>query len=587
MFMALLDIQIVASSLQNIGGGLSAAQDEISWVQTAYLIAEIIMIPLSGWLSRVFSTRWLFTVSAAGFTATSMLCGLAWNIESMIVFRALQGLLGASMIPTVFTSSFYYFQGTRRVYSAAVVGTIASIAPTLGPVIGGWITDTLDWHWLFYINLLPGLAITMLVPLLVKIDEPDLSLLRGADYPGIVLMAIGLGTLEYTLEEGTRWNWFSDATITATAWIAGIALVLFVIRSLNYRNPVVDLRALGNRNFALGCLLSFVTGVGIFTTIYLTPLFLGYVRGYSAWQTGTAVFSTGVASLIGTPVYILLARKFDTRWLMMFGLACFGLAMWSFSFITHDWSAAELLVPQILRGFPQVFAVAPSVNLGLGSLPPERLKYASGLFNMMRNLGGAVGIAVSAAIINDQTNLHFQHIASHLTPANLPMQQLVQGLTATLRRAAGRTGARTSGCPRTTMASRLSRGVDIGVRRCVPRYHAGLYRGDAAGSVPAQSGGAEGRDGQRTLRRHPGRRYRQLPGQGGCAGLPSGQHASNIGEPVGGDHDYGGHRHQHQAQAPRCRQVARPRSDRRSAPTPAWCPMSSARSSPTTPGSRR
>jgi MFS transporter, DHA2 family, multidrug resistance protein len=429
MFMALLDIQIVASSLQNIGGGLSAAQDEISWVQTSYLIAEIIMIPLSGWLSRVFSTRWLFTFSAAGFTATSMLCGLAWNIESMIVFRALQGLLGASMIPTVFTSSFYYFQGNRRVYSAAVVGTIASIAPTLGPVIGGWITDTLDWHWLFYINLLPGIAITLLVPAMVKIDEPDLSLLREADYPGIVLMAIGLGTLEYTLEEGTRWNWFSDSTITATAWIAGIALTLFVIRSLNYRNPVVDLRALGNRNFALGCLLSFVTGVGIFTTIYLTPLFLGYVRGFSAWQTGTAIFSTGVASLIGTPVYIVLARKFDTRWLMMFGMACFALAMWSFSFITHDWSAAELLVPQILRGFPQVFAVAPSVNLGLGSLPPERLKYASGLFNMMRNLGGAVGIAVSAAIINDQTNLHFQHIAGHLTPANLPMERLVQGLS--------------------------------------------------------------------------------------------------------------------------------------------------------------
>jgi DHA2 family multidrug resistance protein len=242
-------------------------------------------------------------------------------------------------------------------------------------------------------------------------------------------MAIGLGTLEYTLEEGTRWNWFSDSTITATAWIAGIALTLFVVRSLTYRHPVVDLRALGNRNFALGCLLSFVTGVGIFTTIYLTPLFLGYVRGFSAWQTGTAIFSTGVASLIGTPIYIVLARKFDTRWLMMFGMACFGFAMWTFSFITHEWSAAELLVPQLLRGFPQVFAVAPSVNLGLGSLPPERLKYASGLFNMMRNLGGAVGIAVSAAIINDQTNLHFQHIASHLNPANLPMARLVLGLT--------------------------------------------------------------------------------------------------------------------------------------------------------------
>jgi MFS transporter, DHA2 family, multidrug resistance protein len=220
MFIALLDIQIVASSLQDIGGGLSAAQDQISWVQTAYLIAEIIMIPLSGWLTRVFSTRWLFAASAAGFTASSMLCGLAWNIESMILFRALQGLLGASMIPTVFTSSFYFFQGNRRVYSAAVIGSIAAIAPTLGPVIGGWITDTLNWHWLFYINLIPGIAITVLVPMLVRIDKPDLSLLRGADYPGIALMAVGLGTLEYVLEEGTRWNWFSDSTIRDCAWIS-------------------------------------------------------------------------------------------------------------------------------------------------------------------------------------------------------------------------------------------------------------------------------------------------------------------------------------------------------------------------------
>jgi len=157
-FMALLDIQIVASSLQDIGGGLLAAQDEISWVQTAYLIAEIIVIPLSGWLTPVFSTRWLFVASAAGFTATSLLCGLVWNIQSMIVFRALQGLLGASMVPTMFTSSFYFFQGPRRVYSAAVVGTIASIAPTLGPVIGGSITDTWNWHWLFYVNLAPGIS---------------------------------------------------------------------------------------------------------------------------------------------------------------------------------------------------------------------------------------------------------------------------------------------------------------------------------------------------------------------------------------------------------------------------------------------
>jgi MFS transporter, DHA2 family, multidrug resistance protein len=172
-----------------------------------------------------------------------------------------------------------------------------------------------------------------------------------------------------------------------------------------------------------------VTGIGIFSTIYLTPLFLEYVRGYSAWQIGLAIVSTGAASLVGIPVYVLLARKFDTRWRMMFGLALFGVSMWAYSYITSDWSGGELLIPQILRGFPQVFAVAPAVNLGLGSLPPERLKYASGLFNMMRNLGGAVGIAVCGAILNDRTNFHFNMIASHLTPANGPMDRLIAVLT--------------------------------------------------------------------------------------------------------------------------------------------------------------
>ena len=486
MFMALLDIQIVASSLQNIGGGLSAAQDEISWVQTAYLIAEIIVIPLSGWLTRVFSTRWLFAASAAGFTLASLLCGLAWNIESMIVFRALQGMLGASMIPTVFTSSFHYFAGARRVYAAAVIGSIASIAPTLGPVIGGWITDTLDWHWLFYINLIPGLAITAAIPFLVRIDAPDLALLRGADYLGMALMAVGLGTLEYVLEEGTRWNWFSDPGIRLGAWVAGLSLLAFVWRSLRFANPVVDLRAFGNRNFALGCLLSFVTGIGIFTTIYLTPLFLGYVRGYSAWQTGIAVFSTGVASLVGTPVFILLSRRFDARWLMMAGLGCFSLAMWRYSFITSQWSGAEFLVPQVLRGFPQVFAVAPSVNLGLGSLPPERLKYASGLFNMMRNLGGAVGIAASAAIINTATNTHFSgdRVQPYAGQRGDGAVRVFRCAAAGRLRRGGRAGY-ACGDAEAALVDGVSRGGDPGLRGCFPGDHGGVCAGGFACAVYA------------------------------------------------------------------------------------------------------
>ncbi len=431
-FLALLDIQIVASSLAAIGGGLSAGRDQISWVQTAYLIAEIIVVPMSGWLTRLCSTRWLFAGSALGFTAASLLCGIAWNIQSMIVFRAMQGLLGAAMIPTVYTTAFQYFEGHKRLIASAVIGVLGSLAPALGPVVGGYITDALGWRWLFMINLIPGLCVAVGVAMLVEVDRPDASEIRNADYLGIGLMALGLGTLEYVLEDGARWNWFSDATIRTCAVISAVSAVLFVIRSLTFATPVVDLRALQNRNFLIACILSLVTGVGVFSTIYLTPLFLGYVRDFSAWQTGIAVAATGIASLLGVPLYVVLGRRIDLRWLMMGGLVSFGLATWQFSFITHDWGTSQLMVPQILRGLPQIFVVAPAITLGLGALAPERLKYASGLFNMMRNLGGAIGIAVSGAILNDQTNRHLLNIAATLTPANNAMDQALHGISTRL-----------------------------------------------------------------------------------------------------------------------------------------------------------
>jgi DHA2 family multidrug resistance protein len=423
-FIALLDIQIVSASLADIGGGLSASPDEVAWVQTSYLIAEIIVIPLSGFLSRVMSTHWLFCVSAIGFTATSLLCGWAWDIRSMIVFRALQGFLGGSMIPTVFTTAFAFFPGKKVVAAAATLGALASLAPTLGPTVGGWITDNYSWHWLFFVNLVPGVFVAVVVPMMVRIDAPDLSLLKGADYLGIALMAIFLGCLEYTLEEGPRWNWMEDETIRATAWITAISGVSFVWRSLTYAQPVVDLTAFVSRNFALGCFFSFVTGMGMFATIYLTPLFLGRVRGYSALEIGEAIFSTGIFQIMAIPVYAVMARKFDLRWIMMFGLGLFGASMLAFTPITHEWGAGELLLPQAMRGFAQQFCVAPTVTLTLGGLRPEKLKLASGLFNLMRNLGGAIGIAGCGTVLNDRANLHFLRLAEHLTPANAAMGEL-------------------------------------------------------------------------------------------------------------------------------------------------------------------
>ena len=444
-FIALLDIQIVSASLQDIGGGLSAGRDEVVWVQTAYLIAEIIVIPLSGFLSRVLSTRWLFSFSAAGFTLASMLCGCAWNIESMIFFRALQGLLGASMIPTVFTTAFAFFQGRRVAIAAAAIGTLASLAPTLGPVVGGWITETWSWRWLFFINLVPGAAIAAIVPMLVNIDKPDFSLLKKVDYAGILFMALFLGCLQYVLEEGPRYEWQEDSTIRACAWISSLSAIAFIWRGLTAASPVVDLRALKDPNFALGCFFSFVTGVGIFGTTYLTPTFLASVEGYSALQIGQAVFSIGVFQILSVPIYNVLSRYIDLRWLMMFGLGLFGASMWFYTPLTHDWSWRELLLPQALRGFAQSFAVAPAVTLTLGSLSPDRLKFASGLFNLMRNLGGAMGIAACATILIDRTNMHFAHLAEHLTAANsaltaaLPQAVSAHGEPAALKPLFGRT----------------------------------------------------------------------------------------------------------------------------------------------------
>ncbi|PMS14355.1 EmrB/QacA family drug resistance transporter [Trinickia dabaoshanensis] len=413
-FMATLDIQIVASSLRDIGGGLSASQDELSWVQTAYLIAEIIVIPMSGWLSKVLSTRWLFVASAVGFTVTSMLCGLAWDINSMILFRGMQGALGAAMIPTVFTTAFVLFPGKQRLVASTTIGALASLAPAVGPVIGGWITAQWSWHWLFYLNVIPGVIVAALVPRFVHVDTPDLKLVKRGDYLGIALMSGFLGCLEYVLEEGPRKNWFGDHVIVACAWISAVCGFLFIVHALTAEDAIVDLRALAVRNFGIGSLLSFVTGIGIFVTVFLTPLFLAQVRGLSSLQIGIALLSVGVFQMLALGAYAIASRFVSMRVLLVFGLICFGLGCYLYTPITHEWGWQQLLLPQALRGIGQQFSIPPIVTMSLGALPQSRLKSASGLFNLMRNLGGAIGIAVSATMLNDRLNFHYLRLNEHV-----------------------------------------------------------------------------------------------------------------------------------------------------------------------------
>lgn len=414
MFMAILDIQIVSASLAEIQAGLSASADEISWVQTSYLIAEVIMIPLSGMLSRVLSTRWMFTISAGGFTVMSLLCATATSIEQMIVYRALQGFIGGGMIPTVFASAYSIFRG-RQALISPVIGLVATLAPTIGPTIGGYLTDLFSWHWLFLVNVVPGIAVTLAAWLMIDFDEPDFALFRHFDWPGLAFMALMLGSLQYMLEEGPGDDWFQDDLVLALALVCGAAAIAFFWRVLNAREPIVDLRAFSDRNFAVGCAFSLVMGVGLYGLTYLYPVYLARVRGYSALMIGETMFVTGLCMFVMAPVAGRLVRVLDPRVMLGLGFVGFAAGTWIVTGLTKDWDFGELLWPQVLRGVSLMLCMVTINNIALGTLAPDRLKNASGLFNLTRNLGGAIGLAMINTVLNDRMDLHLQRLHEQVT----------------------------------------------------------------------------------------------------------------------------------------------------------------------------
>ena len=434
MFMAILDIQIVSSSLSEIQAGLSASSSEVSWVQTAYLIAEIVMIPLSGFLGRALSTRYLFAIAAGGFAITSIGCSTAGTITEMIIWRGLQGFIGGGMIPSVFAAAFTIFPRNRQAMVSAIIGLIATLAPTIGPTIGGYLTSLFSWHWLFLVNVLPGIAVTLGTYFLVDWDKPHFALLDHFDYFGLATLALFLGSLEYVLEEGSANDWFQDETILIFAVLSVIAGVAFFWRVLNAKEPIVDIRAFNNRNFATGSLFSFMLGVGLYGLVYLYPVFLARVRGYDSLQIGETMFVTGIFMMITAPIAGQLAQRIDPRWMMAFGLSLFAVSCLELVPITKDWSFNELFIPQALRGVALMTSMIPVSMLALGTLPPERIKNASGLFNLTRNLGGAVGLAVITTVLNNRWDLHISRLHESVNwgrdVANERIAALSRGLTA-------------------------------------------------------------------------------------------------------------------------------------------------------------
>lgn len=431
MFMAILDIQIVSSSLSDIQAGISASADEVSWVQTSYLIAEVIMIPLSGYLSRIFSTRLIFCLSCTGFTLMSLFCSFAWNIESMIFFRTLQGFVGGAMIPTVFSASFTMFPARLRPTVGVIVGLVATLAPTLGPTLGGYLTQIFSWQWLFLINIVPGILVTILVWFLVNIDTPNFSLLKKFDVLGALLMALFLGSLEYILEEGPREGWFEDMTILSFTCIMVLAGLSFFWRVLTYQEPIVDLKAFIDRNFSIGCFYSFTIGIGLYGTVYLIPLFLARIRGYNSLQIGELMMVAGLFQFAAAPLGGQLLKRIDMRYMLALGIMLFFWSIHLSSTLTNQASFDEYFWPQALRGMAIIFCFLPINNLALGTLPPERLKNASGLYNLMRNLGGAIGLALINTILIKRLDLHKARISDNLKTGKLQLENFLYGLETT------------------------------------------------------------------------------------------------------------------------------------------------------------
>ena len=435
VFMAVLDIQVVASSLQEIQAGLSATRDEIAWVQTSYLIAEVIIIPLSGWLARVMSTRYLYVFSCAGFTLASLACAFAWNLPSMIVFRALQGFLGGAMIPITFTVIYLIFPARLQPAMTIVLGLIVTIAPTVGPVFGGYLTEIYSWEVLFLINILPGMLVTYLVWRFADIDQPERGLLQKIDFLGIALIAVCLGCMQFVLEEGVRKQWFEDHLIVTLTIIAIVSGLTMFIWELKNPHPIIDLHAFRDVNFAVGCWYSFVLGVGLYTIVYLTPIYLASVKGLNSLQIGYYLMVVGLFQLLSAFIAGPLEKKMDLRWMLCLGFGLFALGSWMNARLTAESGYWEFFWPQAVRGTALMLCFVPINTLSLGLLPVAEIKNASGLYNLMRNLGGAIGLAVANTLIINLSKSHYAALRESVTATNYQAQELLQGFSNRLQQA--------------------------------------------------------------------------------------------------------------------------------------------------------
>ncbi len=424
MFMAILDIQIVASSLPEIQAGLGLPLDQLSWVQTAYLMAEIVAIPLTGWLTRMLSTRGAFVACICGFTAASLACAAATGFWTLIPARVVQGFCGGALIPLVFSAIFLMFDWPARSRATLVGGLLAMLAPTLGPVIGGFVTDRWSWHWLFLINVPTGVVVALLVAWAVDVDRVGRGRFGSVDLWALPLLAVFLGGLELLLKEAPKRGWVSPPMLLLAALCLACGWGL-LRRSLRHPTPLIDLAAFRNRDFAIGCWFSFVLGVGLYGATYLLPVFLGVVRNYDALPIGEIMMVTGGAQLVMAPIANILERRTDARLLIAAGYALLALGWLGNGSMTFETDFWGLYWQQVARGAAVMLCLLPTTALALGGFDPARVANASGLFNLMRNLGGAIGLAIIDTILEQRTPTHVVSLIARLQAGDAAAARLV------------------------------------------------------------------------------------------------------------------------------------------------------------------
>jgi DHA2 family multidrug resistance protein len=405
-FMAVLDIQITNSSLRDILGALNATQEEGSWISTAYLVAEIIVIPLTALLTRTFGMRGYMVGTTGLFLVFSTLCGAAWNLESMILFRMMQGFTGGALIPMAMTLVMAKLPPSKRAIGMAIFGLTATLAPSMGPTLGGYLSELYGWPSIFYINWVPGLLLIAGVAYGLEPEQRRLKELLNADWLGIAFMALGLGCLTIFLEEGNSKDWFESGFIITFAGLALVGLLGWVVTSATRANPFVNLALFTQRNFLVASALAAVMGMGLYGSSFLLPLYLGQIAGYSPMQIGEVIMWSGLPQLLIMPFAAKLSMKIDNRILCSIGLGLFGVSCVMNAYMDASTGYDQLLLSQVVRALGQPFVMLTLSNFAMNGISPKDTASASSLFNMIRNLGGSIGIALLATQLTQREHFH-------------------------------------------------------------------------------------------------------------------------------------------------------------------------------------